>query len=70
MQQIKIFKAVEAEITTLEAEVNAWLAESGVNVVNVFGNIAPQSKPDGGKAGLGGSRFDPSDVLLVVVYEK
>lgn len=70
MQQIKIFKGIETETSSLEAEVNAWLAETGVRVVNVFGNIAPQSASSDSGPGLGGSRFAPSDVLMVVVYEK
>jgi hypothetical protein len=52
------------------------LKTSKAKVVNVFGNIAPQSmleKSDRGRlAGTeaaSGRRFAPSDVMLVVVYE-
>ena len=43
MQQIKIFKGIENDLSTLEADINAWLVESDVDVINIFGNIAPQS---------------------------
>jgi hypothetical protein len=69
MQQIKIFKGIENDLGTLEAEVNTWLVESKADVINIFGNIAPQSaSPDSSAAGLSHSEFPPSDVLLVVHY--
>ncbi|MCH7688984.1 MAG: hypothetical protein IH899_20295 [Planctomycetes bacterium] len=67
MQQVKLFKSVEAEISELETEVNNWIRESGVRVVSIQGNIAPQTVSDS-KAGTTG-RFSPSDVLIVVTYE-
>ena len=70
MQQIKIFKGVESETGALEAEVNRWLAESKVRVVNLFGNIAPQSRSTSQSAGLSTGIFAPSDVLLVILYEQ
>lgn len=71
MQQIKIFKGLESEIGVLEGKVNTWLAESKVRVLNIIGNIAPQSPPPDEKSGaLGMSAFSPSDVLIVVLYEK
>lgn len=71
MQQIKIFMSVESEVSQTEAEVNAWLKESGVRVLQVFGNIAPQTAPLGesGTSSSGPLRFPPSDVILVVLYE-
>ena len=59
MHQVKFFKGIESEVSELQAEVNAWLAESGANVVNMFGNIAPQTtKPEGATAGgSSGSRL-------------
>ena len=68
MQQIRIFKSIESEVGELEREVNGWLQESGVKVINVFGNIAPQTVNNEG-AGSTGRAFSPSDLLLVVVYE-
>jgi len=69
MQQVKIFKAVESELETLEAEVNEWLAESKARVINMFGNIAPQSRSPSQSAGLTKGMFPPSDVLLVILFE-
>ena len=67
MQQVKLFKSVEAEISELESEVNNWIRESGVRVVSIRGNIAPQTVSDS-NVGVKG-RFSPSDVLIVVTYE-
>ncbi len=68
MQQIKIFKSIESDVTELERDINAWLKESGARVVNVFGNIAPQTISDPEKA-KGTRGFSPSDVLVVLLYE-
>jgi hypothetical protein len=69
MQQIKIFKGIENDLGSLEAEVNAWLAESSADVVSIFGNIAPQTPGSEVKSGgLSRSDFAPSDVLLVIHY--
>jgi hypothetical protein len=71
MHQIKIFKGIENDIAGLEKQVNAWLQESGVRVINITGNIAPQSPPpDEQLKALGASPWSPSDVLLIVHYEK
>lgn len=70
MHQIKIFKGLESDLASLEADVNAWLASSGVMVVQIAGNIAPQSAlADGGRSpGLPSGAYLPSDVLLIVHY--
>lgn len=71
MHQIKIFKGTESELASLESDVNSWLAEQGGRIVQMFGNIAPQSTTLGGKpVGLSKGDFIPSDVLLVVAYDK
>lgn len=71
MQQVKIFKGLETEVGALEGKINAWLAAGGVRVLNIIGNIAPQSPPPEQNGGaLGGSAFSPSDVLVIVLYEK
>ena len=71
MQQIKIFKCLENETPAIEAQVNRWLTETGVRVLNMFGNIAPQSSPtEAAKGSISAGAFVPSDVLLVVLYEK
>ena len=72
MQQIKIFVGREDHTEELEAEVNTWIAQSGVNVLSIAGNIAPQSimpmkEP---AAGTPGRRFAPSDLFVLVTYEK
>ena len=66
MHQVKFFKGIESEITELQNQINDWLKSEGVKVVNIFGNIAPQTI----RAGAGGERqFPPSDVFIAVVYE-
>ena len=72
MQQIKIFVGREDHTEELEAEVNTWIAQSGVNVLSIAGNIAPQSilPAKEAKAGTPGRRFAPSDLFVLVTYEK
>ena len=79
MQQIKTFIGREDHTEDLETEVNGWIASSGVNVISITGNIAPQSilpaKDAGGAGALGGGgapsrRFAPSDLFILVTYEK
>ncbi len=67
MQQIRIFKSIESEVSEMEREVNGWLQESGVKVINIFGNIAPQTVMS--DASSTGRAFSPSDVFMVVLYE-
>ena len=68
MQQIKIFKGIESELGELENRVNSWIKQSSARVVQVFGNIAPQSETH---ASHGLSKaYTPSDILLVVVFEQ
>lgn len=70
MHQIKLFKGVESEVSTLESDVNAWLTESGAKVVNIFGNIAPQTLKAEAGTGGGGRAFAPSDLFIAVLYEQ
>ena len=78
MQQIKLFVGREDHTADLESEVNNWIAESGVKVLSVKGNIAPQSvlpSKQGGSSNLATTgthtrRFAPSDILVIVTYEK
>lgn len=71
MQQIKIFRALEFEAESLEKRVNQWLEQSSAKIVNIFGNMAPQSaSATGGDSVLGQGAHDPSDIFLVIVYEK
>ena len=75
MHQIKIFKGLENDVASIEKDVNTWLKSSGAKVINIFGNIAPQtprSDPDHALLGAerhAGKSFHASDVLIVVVYE-
>ena len=68
MQKVKLFKGVENELDELESEINSWIEESGAKIVNIFGNIAPQSTKPDARGTLGGAHA-PSDVLMVVAYE-
>ncbi len=69
MQQVKIFKGIESDISNLENEINAWLRETGARVVSITGNIAPQTDMDNASGGMGASRFPPSDVVVILLYE-
>ena len=70
MHQIKFFKAVESDLDALQDEMNGWLKETGAEVVQVLGNIAPQTVPAGqSSSGMTKSAFAPSDVLFAVVYK-
>ena len=63
MQKVRLFKSVENELWSLEQEINRWLEESGVKIVSITGNIAPQT------GGASHDTFSASDVLIVVLYE-
>jgi len=63
MRLVKIFKTIENELWSLEKEMNDWIKESGVHVVGVTGNIAPQTSATAGQG------FSASDVLVIVTYE-
>ncbi len=65
MQQVRIFEVPENNLGSLEDEINKWLRDSGVKVISITGNIAPQSAISHPKA-----RPAPSDVLLIVLYEQ
>ena len=70
MRQIKIFKGSETDLPHLEESVNRWIRENGVEVVQVFGNIAPQTVfPDANRSILHKTAYTPADVFIVVVYE-
>jgi hypothetical protein len=71
MQQVRIFKGLESEVAVLEKQVNVWLAESGVRVLQITGNIAPQGGSTDPKTGsISASPYAASDIMLVVLYEK
>ncbi|MCA9132622.1 MAG: hypothetical protein KDA45_05695 [Planctomycetales bacterium] len=64
MRKVKIFKSVESELGQLEAEINAWIESSRVELISVTGNIAPQTHFDSAP-----EAFSTSDVLVIAVYE-
>ncbi|MHC4947560.1 MAG: hypothetical protein ACYTG1_04775 [Planctomycetota bacterium] len=67
-QQVKFFKGVESEATKLETEVNEWLVSSGAHVIQISGNIAPQTVASG-KAAPAGRSYTPSDLFVAILYE-
>ncbi len=71
MQQIKVFIGIEGEQSVLEREVNTWIEQNKVKVVSIRGNIAPQTlarqEPP---ASSSGRTFRPSDLFILIVYEK
>ena len=70
MQQVKIFKGIETEVSSLENDINEWMRTSGAQVVSITGNIAPQTRaPASDAPGLGHGPYAASDVLIVVLYE-
>ena len=74
MQQVKIFLGIEGASGELSDEINEWIRESEVKVLQVSGNIAPQATTGSGPlaslpgAGASSSRA-PSDIMVVVLYE-
>ena len=70
MHQVKIFKGSESDLAALERQINSWLAVENVRVVHMTGNIAPQSPPPPEKGALNISAYPPSDVLIILQYEK
>jgi len=77
MHQIRIFTGIEGETAKMSKDINDWLRQSKVRVVNVFGNIAPQTPLESsaspslvGEDRGSARRFAPSDIMLVVVYEE
>ena len=63
MRKVKIFKSIESELWTMEKEINSWVEESGAKIIDIAGNIAPQSGKGPGQG------FSASDVLVIVTYE-
>ena len=71
MQQIKMFRGIESDLPRLEGQMNQWLAETGARVVQMSANLAPQSPALGSRpASPSLMTHAPSEVLVVVLYEK
>ncbi len=64
MQQVKIFKSIESEITTLEQDINTWIREAGAKNLQISGNIAPQTE-----AAPGMGSFSSSYILITILYD-
>ena len=75
MQQVKLFTGLEGATEELSGEINGWIRETGATVLQISGNISPQS-PGGSGLGVGLSgtgspgRRVSSDVLVIVLYEE
>ncbi len=67
MQKIKLFVGIETDLPGLEDKFNSWMAEHNPEVINVFGNISPQTSARDAAPGHG-RQFNPSDILLAVHY--
>ena len=64
MQQVKIFKSIESEITTLEEDINACIKEDGAKNLQISGNIAPQTE-----AAPGMGSFSSYVILITILYD-
>ena len=54
----------------MKAKVNELTSQSGAKIISLTGNMALQSEIAGaGGGGLGDSRYPPSDIVLIVLYE-
>ena len=65
MQQVKIFKSVDTEISEMEHQINRWMRKSGARVLSITGNLA--ANPNVGTGPL--NSFAASDILIIVLYE-
>lgn len=71
VHQIKIFKGLEDDTSSIEHDVNEWLTKSKVKVIQIIGNVAPQTlAAETVKNTLSRTNHPPSDVMLVVLYEQ
>ena len=65
MQQVKIFKSVDTELSEMERQINRWMRKSGARVLSISGNLASQPAPAAGAM----NSFAASDILVIVFYE-
>jgi hypothetical protein len=74
VQQVKLFTGIEDATEELAREINTWIRESGATVLQISGNIAPQSNVGSGASGLAGSISSSgrvsSDLFVIVLYEE
>lgn len=64
MLQVRIFKNLEFHYNDLANEVNKWIVENKIDVVDIRVQISPQSTSEGSSL----SSDTESDVLCYVVY--
>jgi len=71
MPQIKVFTGVENDISAFEQAVNEWLAaNTGIRIVEMTGNIAPQTlAKHSATTQSTGRSFSPSDLFVMFLYE-
>ena len=69
MQQIKLFRGLDSELPRLQDQINRWLAESGARVIQMSGNLSPQSVLQDPKGAPPLSPLVPSEVLVTILYE-
>ncbi len=69
MHQVKFFKGVESNIGLLEKEMNTWLAENHVRVIQIFGNLAAPSGDRTEQNSLAAYPYVAADLLMVVLYD-
>ncbi|TWU42495.1 hypothetical protein [Novipirellula artificiosorum] len=65
MQQVKIFKTVDTELSELEQQINRWMRKSGARVISITGNLTSQPPSSGGPL----NSFSAGNIMLVVLYE-
>ena len=73
MNQVKLFTGLEGSTAELTEEINSWIRETGAKILQISGNIAPQSiasldQPAGLPAEGGSTLRPPSDLFIVVLY--
>lgn len=67
-QMIKLFVGIETNLAALERDVNGWITSSGAEVINILGNLSPQTQARDIAGQSNERRFAPSDILIIVVY--
>ncbi len=66
MIQVKTFKGTEFEQEELETQLNNWIRENNIKVVDIKISLSPQSTSNRQRVGM---RDLSSDLLYAVIYE-
>jgi hypothetical protein len=70
VQQIKIFMGVETDAPKLEQQINQWLrANPQARILQLSGNVAPQTETTLKGGGLTGGGGNASDLLIILLLE-